>query len=539
MDTVNVVIYARFSSHAQNEQSIEGQLKVCYEYARRNNYTVVGEYIDRGMTGRNDQRPDFQRMLEDSKKKQFKYVLVYQLDRFARNRYDSAKNKAKLKKNGVRVLSARENISDDASGILMEAVLEGMAEYYSAELAQKVSRGMALCAEKCLYTGGPAPALGYKVNPDKTFAIDEDSAAVVQMIFRMYADGYTVKEITDYLNARKIVSSRGSAFNKNSLHHLLTNKRYIGIYTYKGKETPGGMPRIISDQLFYEVQEKMKEKAKAPARARAKEEFILTTRLFCGHCREMMIGASGTSKTGATHYYYVCKNAKQKKCDKKAVRKKYIEDLVVNKCRELLTEETIAMIANRCWEIYQEDKETSEIEILRKRLDSIEQAIESILCAIETGAPPEPLVERLRKKTEEKAEIEKIISSEELKNTTMPTEDQIIFFFHQLKKRKFDDLRSRKALIAAFVKAIYLYDDKLTLILTINGETIEISDPLLDEIEAATGSLLDSSGLPKKEHRQSPVFFFWYFRRKRNPQGFARAFMLSPADAFCIALCAF
>ena len=133
MDTVNVVIYARFSSHAQNEQSIEGQLKTCYEYARRNNYTVIGEYIDRGMTGRNDQRPDFQRMLEDSKKKQFKYVLVYQLDRFARNRYDSAKNKAKLKKNGVRVLSARENISDDASGILMEAVLEGMAEYYSEE----------------------------------------------------------------------------------------------------------------------------------------------------------------------------------------------------------------------------------------------------------------------------------------------------------------------------------------------------------------------------------------------------------------------
>lgn len=310
--SVNVVIYARYSSHAQNEQSIEGQLHACYDFARRNEYVVIKEYIDRAISGKTDNRPAFQQMIEDSKKKQFQFVLVYQLDRFARNRYDSATNKAKLKKNGVRVLSARENISDDASGILMEAVLEGMAEYYSAELAQKVSRGMALCAEKCLYTGGPAPALGYKVNPDKTFAIDEDAAAIVQMIFRMYADGKTIKEVTDYLNARNIVSSRGSIFNKNSLRHLLTNKRYIGTYTYKGQETPNGMPRIISDELFNEVQEKMKQNAKAPARARAKEEYILTTRLFCGHCREMMIGVSGTSKTGATHYYYVCKNAKRK-----------------------------------------------------------------------------------------------------------------------------------------------------------------------------------------------------------------------------------
>ncbi len=121
----NVVIYARFSSHGQTEQSIEGQLKECYSFAKRNNYNVVGEYIDRALTGTNDRRPDFQRMIEDSKKKTFKYVLVYQLDRFARDRYDSATYKHKLKKNGVRVISIRENISADASGILMESVLEG------------------------------------------------------------------------------------------------------------------------------------------------------------------------------------------------------------------------------------------------------------------------------------------------------------------------------------------------------------------------------------------------------------------------------
>lgn len=143
---MNVVIYARYSSHSQTEQSIEGQLHTCYEYAKNNGYLVVGEYIDRAQSGTTDSRAEFQRMIADSDKHTFEGVLVYQLDRFARNRYDSAINKAKLKKNGVRVISARENISDDASGILVEGVLESMAEYYSAELSQKIRRGMRIAA---------------------------------------------------------------------------------------------------------------------------------------------------------------------------------------------------------------------------------------------------------------------------------------------------------------------------------------------------------------------------------------------------------
>src|SRR5699024_10167893 len=150
---MNVVIYARFSSNNQTEQSIEGQLKICYEYAKNNGYTVVGEYIDRAQSGTTDNRLEFQRMISDSDKHTFEGVLVYQLDRFARNRYDSAINKSKLKKNGVRVISARENISDDASGILVEGVMESMDEYYSAELSQKIRRGMDINAEKCLSNG--------------------------------------------------------------------------------------------------------------------------------------------------------------------------------------------------------------------------------------------------------------------------------------------------------------------------------------------------------------------------------------------------
>ena len=160
---MNIVIYARFSSHSQTEQSIEGQLKVCYEYAKRNDMTVIKEYIDRATTGTNDNRQQFQQMIEDSNKKQFEAVLVYQLDRFSRNRYDSAINKKKLKQNGVRVISAQENITDDPAGVLMESVLEGMAEYYSVELSYKIKRGMNVSIDKRQTLGGRCP-LGFKVD---------------------------------------------------------------------------------------------------------------------------------------------------------------------------------------------------------------------------------------------------------------------------------------------------------------------------------------------------------------------------------------
>ena len=343
---MNVVIYARYSSHSQTEQSIEGQLKVCYEYAESHNYTVVGEYIDRAQSGKFDNRAEFQRMISDSEKHTFEGVLVYQLDRFARNRYDSAIYKAKLKKNGVRVMSAKENISDDASGILIEGVLESMAEYYSVELAQKINRGMAINAEKCL-SNGSNPGLGYKVNKDRTFSVDEEEAAIVREIYERYASGETKAEIVKDLQRRKVKTSIGNEFTYNSLSHLLKNKRYIGIYLYKGVETPGGMPRILDDDLFYRVQEIMNRNKSAPARTRGENEYLLTTKLFCGHCKEMMVGYAGTSKSGRQYHYYICKNARKKLCDKAIVGKEFIENRVIEVCLQMLTEDNIRYIAKR------------------------------------------------------------------------------------------------------------------------------------------------------------------------------------------------
>ena len=298
---MNAAIYARFSSSSQREASIEEQEKICREYANRNQYVVVKVYHDNALTGRNDNSPSLKKLLADSSKNLFEIVLVYSIDRFGRNLVQTLQNENKLNENGVTLLSATESFTNDPSGRFFRNLMMAHAQYYSDELSMKIKRGMDYNAEKCLSTGGNV-ALGYTINKeDKHFYVDDNTAPIVQKIFEMYAGGKTVTEITTHLNSLGLKSARGQAFNKNSLHTILKNKRYIGIYTYKGKEIPGGIPRIISDELFNKVAEIMAKNKKAPARAKAKVEYILTTKLFCGHCKEMMTGISATGKQGKVY----------------------------------------------------------------------------------------------------------------------------------------------------------------------------------------------------------------------------------------------
>lgn len=290
---MNVAIYARFSSSAQREASIDEQVKVCKEYAEKNDYTVVKVYSDSALTGKTDNRPQLQRLLSESSKHTFQAVLVYSIDRFGRDLVQTLLNEKKLSENNIALISATEHFSNDPSGVFFRNIMMSYAQYYSDELSVKIKRGMDYNAERCLYNGGGVP-LGYKISKDKHFEIDPNTVPIVKCIYEMYADGKTITEINSYLNAQGYKTAKGVAFNKNSLHTILTNKRYLGYYIHSGKEIADGIPRIISDELFERVKEKLSKNRKAPARARAKVEYLLTTKLFCGHCKEMMTGFSGT-----------------------------------------------------------------------------------------------------------------------------------------------------------------------------------------------------------------------------------------------------
>ena len=154
---MNGVIYARFSSDHQREESIEGQIRICKEYASKNGITIINEYIDRAISGKTDKRPSFQKMIADSDTKLFQVVIVYALDRFARNGKQSAIYENMLNLNGVQLHSATENITGSPSSIILKSMLQGMAEYYSAELATKITRGMTENALKGKWTSGTIP----------------------------------------------------------------------------------------------------------------------------------------------------------------------------------------------------------------------------------------------------------------------------------------------------------------------------------------------------------------------------------------------
>lgn len=478
---MNTVIYARYSSHAQNEQSIEGQLKVCYEYAEANGMTVIGEYIDRAQSGTNDKREEFQKMLVDSANGSFDTVLVYQLDRFARNRYDSAVNKAILRKNGVRVVSSRENITDDASGILVEGVLESLAEYFSAELSQKVRRGMLINAEKCKFNGGTIP-FGYSVDSDKNYVVNPDQAFIVIEIFERYASGETIQSIKDDLKIRQIKTNKGSFFDKSSIQRLLRNKRYTGTYIYGEVEIPDGIPFIVPQSLFDRVQPMLDKNAHAPGRTKGENEYLLTTKLFCGYCKEMMTGYSGTSKNGNTYQYYICKGAKKKKCSKKNVGKEYIEEEVLKVCRKLLNDANIDKMISGVAAACDADYENSAIHKLEQTMKDLDKSISNLLDSIEKGVPAEMLAERIKERTAEKAAIAEKIEFEKRREFRI-SGDEIKAFFYKLKNGNQNDTLCRRGLINIFVSAVYLYDDKMTIYFNGSEKPIVITDILLEGTE--------------------------------------------------------
>ena len=469
------VIYPRYSSDRQNEQSIAGQVEVCRKWAADNDIEIVGIYPDEALTGRTDKRPNFQRMIRDAKNGKFDYIIVYKIDRFARNRYDSAIYKAQLKKYGVKVVSAMENIADGPEGIILESVLEGMAEYYSANLSQNVLRGMHQKAEQGKYMGGTIP-LGYKIDADKNYVIDENTVCVVKRIYEMYADGYTIKEICQELNAAGHKSSTGKKFSYNSLHRVLSNPKYIGRYEYMGIVIENAIPRIIDDATFEKVQQRVQRNRRAPAAAKGAVDFYLTGKLFCGKCGSNMVGDSGTSSTGVTHFYYSCIEKKRRHgCTKKTVKKDWIEQLITDvTIKQVLTDENIEYVSQKAYELYEKERnDKSEITALNNTLREIQKVIDNIMRAIEQGIITDTTKQRLMEAEERKKAILVSIAKEEIKKPPI-SQEHIEFFLRDMRNRIYNSDEQIEIIINTFINAVYLYDDKLVLTFNIReGENLK------------------------------------------------------------------
>ena len=496
---MKAVIYARYSSDNQREESIEGQLRECTAFAEKNGITILRHYIDRALSAKTDNRPEFQNMIKDSGKKLFDMIIVWKLDRFSRNRYDSARYKAQLKRNGVKVVSATEVISDGAEGIILESMLEGFAEYYSADLSEKVVRGMTDNALKCMFNGGTLP-MGYTIDAEQHFQVDPVTAPFILDAFKRYDEGATMTEIRDWLNKQGMKNTRGNPLTYNSVQHLLNNRRYIGEYVYRDIVVPDGIPAIVPIELFESVQRKLAKNKKAPARHKAEDDYLLTTKLFCGHCGAYLCGESGTSRTGIVHHYYKCVSVKKKRkeCHKKPVKKAWIEDLVVSATMEMIMDDAaIEAIVSMLMDL--QEQENSNIPLYEQQLQETNSSIRNLLNAIQQGILTKSTKERLEELEAAKEELEQRLDYEKLSKPPKVSAEFMTFWLHRFRKLDVTKQSHRKMLIDTFINAIYIYDDKMLLTFNYKDGTKTITFGEVQEAanSAASGSDMDCSTAPK------------------------------------------
>ena len=356
--------YARFSSEMQRDESIDAQLRAIYEYAEREGVVIVKEYIDRAHSATTDQRPEFQRMIADAKQGAFDLVIVHKLDRFSRNRYDSAIYRRELKLANVQLRSVLENLDDSPESILMESLLEGMNEYYSKNLAREVQKGLRENALQAKHTGG-VPPLGYRVDPDTMMLeIEPFEAEAVQMIYRMYLEGAGYGEIIQALNAGGYRTRRGNAFGKNSLYEILRNEKYTGTYIYN-KSVPkdvrgranrhrtkneddiirveNGVPTLIPQAEFEAVQQKMETRRHRPGQFRAQQIYLLSGRVVCGCCGSAYVG--NARKARADHPLYASYRCSRHNgavaCSNTEIRSETLDRAVLNVLAEYLFDERL------------------------------------------------------------------------------------------------------------------------------------------------------------------------------------------------------
>ena len=500
----NAVIYARYSpGPQQTEQSIEGQVRECRQYAAQHGLNITDVYADRKQTGRNDNRAEFQRMLRDAKRGKFDVLIVWKIDRFGRNREEIARNKAFLRLAGVSIEFACEHIPDGPEGIILEAVLEGMAEYYSANLAQNTLRGMRENALKAK-SNGSGIATGYVTGADGRRVIDPEGAEIVRKIFREYLEGRTMSEIAAGL--KNIPTKRGRVFTVGSVSKILRNRNYIGEYKWMDIVIPGGMPAIIDDQTFERVQLKL---AAQKRNHRSGATYMLTGKVFCGHCGSTMVGTSGTGRHGDVHYYYACLRRRQRKgCKKESVRKEWLEKEVVRLTVEhVLQDEVIELIADKVMELqYRERDDNSKVVYFEGKLAEVQKSIDNLVRAIENGLLTDEIDLRLRQLSEEKAAYQDELAAAQAVQPVIPRET-VVAWMKMFKAGDVDNLDYCRRLIEVFVNKIILYDDKLIITYNYSGDNVE--EVPINEIEEAAAEGLKNvlSGGPMYVNANTVLFF--------------------------------
>ena len=528
-NALRAVGYARFSSDNQRQESIDAQLRAIREYCSRKNYILTNTYEDAALSGTNDKREAFLKMIADSHQGAFDIVVVHKLDRFSRDRYDSAYYKRELRKNKVHLNSVLENLDDSPESVIMEAVLEGMAEYYSKNLAREVRKGMNENALKCMSTGG-APPFGYSLTNEKKFEINEMEADGVRLIFRRILEGKGFDTIIHELNHLGYKTRNGNQFAKNSISSIIRNEKYKDVYVfnkssakdYEGKRNShlyksdediirieGGIPAIVSETDFDAIQAIIKGRQRKTASASAKEVYLLSGRIFCGECGKSYIGNRKFAGRGKTkHCTYRCNTRERKTsdaCTNKEIRREYVERFVLERLSDVIFDEKrIPTLIKKYSEyVTKTDKDAqSKLMVLQKQKTDIDRKLNNLVSLIADTANPS-LMAGLEKLEKEKRDIETLISKTEYSAG-------VILLPEAKLKEAFENARwlflqgtlpQIRQLIALYVQKVIIHKEQVEVIinlLNLYGENDKSHNSLSNECGFGGGG--EGSRTPVRNH---------------------------------------
>ncbi|MDR1917366.1 MAG: recombinase family protein [Christensenellaceae bacterium] len=498
--TESCVIYARYSSVGQNEQSIDGQIRICKEYAESKGFVVVKTYVDKAKSAWSDgdKRVDFQKMLTDAPSGAFGNIIVYKFDRFARNRLDSVVHKQRLKREyGIRVISATEPVSDDEGGEIYEMFLEWNDEKYSQRLSKRVRDGFDTSVANGNFTGGVI-IWGYKLikepipnKPNKYISkivIDPETAEHIKYIFDEYAKGVDKKEIARVMTA-KGVRYNGKVMNGKTFDKWLSNTKYYGLFTFGGRENTDIYPPIITKETFDKVQERLKLNRHFTRTNHIREKYLLMGKIFCGYCGTIMT-ADGSNRKYATYRYYGCNLARKRQCNKKLETKDRIENnIITHTIDHLQNPKFVEKIADYVVEFYNKRTDDNAIKSVDTRIQHTEKEIEITTNAFIKAVTLENDL-LIRNCTTKIDELKILINDLKTQRTQLLFEQGVqitkadMIDFVRDKLTRHGDTRERSECVSAkpendkeffqlvvdtLVKAVYVYDDKIIVWFCIDG----------------------------------------------------------------------
>lgn len=501
---MQVVGYCRFSSDNQRHESIEAQERAIKDYCIQKGYTLMNLYVDEALSGTSDERPQFLQMIEDSSKRTFEGIVVHKLDRFARNRYDSAVYKKRLKDNGVFLFSVLENLDNSPESVLLESLLEGLNEYYSRNLAREVMKGLKENAYKAIHNGG-TPPLGYDVSKDKKYIINPVEAETVKIIFKLYLSGLGYINIAKELNTMGKKTKLGKDFTKNSIRDILINEKYAGVYVYNKRKSKGNnhaykdeediirvegaIPQIISKEDFEKASQRFSSNRRNP-RKDVKRFYLLTGKLSCGCCGSSYGGNGYVSgRNGKKYPIYSCVGrTKSKICKNKSIRQELIEGFVIEELKKnVFTEDAIKEITIKIVELHNSKAVESQRDLkdLKNKESELSRKVNKLIdCFLDDNMDKEFLNVKMQELKKEINAIRLRIFNLENVSTEIIKEEDIREFIESAR----DNLESQEpellqSVIHTFVDTVIVGEEEINIIFKINKNldsgNIGGSEPLL------------------------------------------------------------